>query len=70
MNGHGPYVASIVTLCLAVLGLAFWLGTQAQEIAGLKAQVELASPLNNDHRITVLEAQVSELDRTCIRKLK
>jgi hypothetical protein len=64
------YIYVVVTLLVAILTLAFWLGAESQTVAALKIQLDLSNPIINDHRITILEQQVSELERTCERRVK
>jgi hypothetical protein len=57
------HIAVPVTLVIAVAGLIFWVGEQAQEIVNLKTTIALVSPLEIDHRLTSLEERMQSCEQ-------
>ena len=63
MNGDSKHAVAYITLGIAVVGLAFWVGTQAAQIIALQTEIALTSPVKNDHRITALEIEMDEVQK-------
>ena len=62
MNGDSKHVFAYVSLGLAVISLAFWIGVESAEIAQLRTQVDLVSPVSNAQRLAVLEERQREME--------